>query len=131
MIIIKKQQLDEIINHSLKEAPAEACGLLVGKNENITKVFPMTNEKHSSTRYLVNPKEQFVVFKQMRKEELDLLGIYHSHPASGPYPSKTDCELAVYDVAYFIISLENKEPMVEAFKINNGVINKEQFEVKE
>lgn len=131
MISITQHQLDEIINHSLKEAPAEACGLLAGEDNKVTRVFPMTNEEHSSTRYLVNPKEQFAVFKELREENLDLLGIYHSHLGSEPYPSKTDCELAVYDVAYFIISLQNKEPAVKAFRIKSGKIRQEKFEVKE
>ena len=128
-LLLKQEYIDAIIEYCLKEAPAEACGVLAGRGSNVAKVFPMTNDEHSSTRYLVNPKEQFAVFKQIREEGLDLLGVYHSHVASGAYPSETDCKLAVYDIAYFIISLQNKEPVVKAFRINNGDISEEEFEV--
>jgi len=126
---LEKEHFNMMIEHSKREAPAEACGVLAGLDNKVAKVFPMTNDEHSNTRYLVNPKEQFAVFKQIREEGLSLLGVYHSHVSSVAYPSETDCKLAVYDIAYFIISLQNKEPVVKAFRINDDNISEEEYEV--
>jgi len=126
---LKQEHIDLMIEHSKKEVPAEACGVLAGLGNNVAKVFTMTNDEHSNSRYLVNPKEQFAVFKQIREEGLELLGVYHSHVASEAYPSQTDCRLAAYDIAYFIISLQNKEPAVKAYRIKDDNISEEEYEV--
>ena len=80
--------------------------------------------------HLINPKEQFNVFKKIREEKLDLLGIYHSHVASEAYPSATDIELAVYDVSYLIVSLAGTEATIKAFKIKNGQVSEEKYVIE-
>jgi len=129
MITLKKEQIEKMIAQSQREAPEETCGLLAGSDGVVEKVYQMTNDEKSSTRYLVNPKQQFAVFKKMRSDGLDLLGIYHSHANSIAYPSQTDVELATYDVVYFIISLKDEKPEVKAFSIIDGKIKEQPFKV--
>lgn len=125
MIKITREQLNQMIVHSRQEAPAEACGLLIGKQGRVQKVQKMTNIDDSHKKYLMDPKEQFEVFKKIREEGLKLVGIYHSHVASEAYPSKTDCEMAFYDVAYFIVSLLKEEPVIKAFTIREGKVEEQ------
>ncbi len=129
MITLKKEQIEKMTVQSQREAPEEACGLLAGSDGVVEKVYQMTNDEKSGTRYLVNPKQQFAVFKKMRSDDLDLLGIYHSHVNSIAYPSQTDIELATYDVVYFIISLKDEKPEVKAFSIIDGKIKEQPFKV--
>ena len=129
MITLTKQQTEEMIAHARAEAPAEACGLLAGTDSKVLRIFKTKNEADSDKRYLVSPKEQFEIFKQIRKDEMELLGIYHSHVASPPYPSETDCEMAVYDVSYLIVSLEDDEPVIKAYRIKDKNIEEKDFEI--
>ncbi len=122
MITLGFPYFEEVIEHSKREYPNEACGILAGKNGQVKKVYPMTNIEKSPLTYLADPREQFKVIKEMRKLGLELVGIYHSHPESEPYPSKRDLEMAFYPEAiYLIISLKDiKKPKVKAFRIKDS-----------
>lgn len=85
--------------------PEEACGLLAGKGNLITQVFPVENILHSPTRYRMEPQQQLLTFQHIESLELELIAIYHSHPAGPAYPSPTDISEAYYpELAYIIIS---------------------------
>ena len=53
----------------------------------------------------------------------ELVAIYHSHPASQPYPSPTDRAEAHYpDAFYVLVSLRADEPELRAFRILDGAV---------
>lgn len=127
MLTIPLPIYDEILIHARSEHPNECCGLLIGKGEHVSKQYRMTNTHQSPVSYLMDPKEQFKVFKEIREEGTDLIGIYHSHPHTRAYPSKTDVGLAYYpETCYIIISLEKRDsPVVNAYRIIEGKITQE------
>jgi proteasome lid subunit RPN8/RPN11 len=90
-----------------RRAPEEACGLLSGQNETgayrVVEVIPTTNELHSPVRYRIDPHEQIAAFNQIDAQGLELVGIYHSHPAGPPAPSPTDIAEAFYPEAVYLI----------------------------
>lgn len=120
-----------MLDHAKSEAPLECCGLLAGRNQTAERVYTMTNIEKSPVRYMIDPKEQFAAFKEMRADQIELLAIYHSHPHSAAYPSATDVRLAYYDEAvYLIVSLNPAgRPVVNGFRIVNQKITEEPFEV--
>ena len=70
------------------------------------------------TRYRIDPREQLRAFHDMDDRGEELLGIYHSHPASQPYPSPTDRVESHYpDAIYVLVSLRAAEPELRAFRI--------------
>lgn len=133
MITLKRTDLDTLIRHAQSEYPYEACGILAGKDGVVSRIYSMTNTDGSPTTFFMNPGEQLRVFKQMRKMGIEMLGIYHSHPASSAYPSKRDCDLAYYEEAsYLIISLSHGDrPEVRSFKIEEGKIKEEKLKILE
>lgn len=126
MLIIKRKQLNKIVNHTLCEYPLEACGIAGGKDGLVEEVYPLSNQDNSAVTYFASPEEQLEVFKDLRKKGLELMLIYHSHPASPAWPSRTDVERAFFPkAAYLIVSLENvNRPEIRAFKIQEGKIKK-------
>jgi len=71
-----------------------------------------------TTRYVIDPREQLKVFRSIDAAGEELLGIYHSHPVSQPYPSPTDRAEAHYtDVVYVLVSVRTAKPEVAAFRI--------------
>ncbi|MFA5839151.1 MAG: M67 family metallopeptidase [Candidatus Margulisiibacteriota bacterium] len=128
-MIITKEALTNILEHAQGKS-FEVCGLLAGVNAKISHVFRMLNtDTKPETGYFMDPKEQLVVMKEIRKLGLELLGIYHSHPSSPAYPSPKDVEKAFYDeVSYLIVSLLNKKPAVRAFRIVAEKIREEKIE---
>jgi proteasome lid subunit RPN8/RPN11 len=132
-IFISKEILEEMVRHAKEELPFEACGILAGKNGDVSKVYPLKNEEKSETSYFASPREQIKAFKKIREEGLELVGIYHSHPNSLPRPSRRDIELAFYpEAVYFIISLKSlKLPEVRAYKITKEEIEEVKLVLRE
>jgi proteasome lid subunit RPN8/RPN11 len=71
-----------------------------------------------TTRYVIDPREQLRAFRAIDAAGEDLLGIYHSHPVSQPFPSPTDRAEAHYpDAFYVLVSLRATTPELRAFRI--------------
>ena len=125
MVIITKEQFDEIVNHAKAELPNEACGLLggviEGNKKTVKKVYFLTNIDHSNEHFSMDPKEQFAAVKDMRNNKWTLLGNWHSHPETPSRMSEEDKRLA-YDVkaSYLILSLAAEEPVLNAFNIDEN-----------
>jgi len=133
-VIFKKDFVEKIISHAVKESPNECCGIIAGTGEMVKKIYEMSNtSQNPQTCYFMDPKEQLKIFKEMRKEGLELLGIYHSHINLPAYPSKRDVELANYpDAFYVIIRVDGKEVKeIRAFKIREGKIEEAEIYVEE
>ena len=118
MITISQNIIFEIFEQAFRDLPNETCGLLVGKENEITKIFPLTNTDQSPEHFSFDPVEQFQVLRAARAEGLSVIANYHSHPASPARPSVEDIRLA-YDsnILYFIASLEAETPVLKAFQI--------------
>lgn len=129
-ISISRKLLDDLLSHCREMSPEEACGILAGRDGEIKKVYRMKNTEKSQVRYMMDANEQFRVMKDMRQNSLDMVAIYHSHPASPAYPSSTDMSLAVYDdSAYVIISLAADKPDVRAYSIRNQEVREIKYAV--
>lgn len=106
-LLITQFELGQIRDHVAALAPEEACGLLAGKVEGDTcralSVIPMTNMLHSTVRYRMEPSEQLAAFNKMEAEEMELIGIYHSHPSGPAEPSTVDVSEAYYPEAIYLI----------------------------
>src|ERR1700686_2468188 len=97
--------LEEMIRHAEREPEIECCGLLAGRDEVITAIFPTDNALASATAYEIAPRDLFQLFRSLREQGLRHLGPYHSHLHSENVPSPLDIEQAYYPgEAYFIIS---------------------------
>lgn len=128
MIRIKQNIVEAIRQQGLQEAPLEACGYLAGKQGSVTTYYPMLNVDQSEEHFSLDPMEQFAVVKKIREEGLELIAVYHTHPASSARPSKEDIKLA-YDpnISYVIASLHNGFE-IQSFKIRNGKVEPEELE---
>ncbi len=108
--------LEGMIDHARRDSPIEACGFLAGKGAAIERLIPATNERKSPIAFSVPVAELFDLFRYLRSERLNLLGIYHSHPGSAAVPSKQDRELFFYPgISYWIVSLATNPPDIRCF----------------
>jgi proteasome lid subunit RPN8/RPN11 len=92
----------------------EVCGALLGhKNDScwdITKFVPLKNSVGNSgqTHYIPEPNEFFNVIKTTthfnNNNNIDFLGIFHTHPNNLPNPSPLDISGAGYEGVYIIFS---------------------------
>lgn len=118
---IKKEILDIIKEHGLSELPNEACGYLAGKDEIILKAIKMTNIDESPEHFSFDVKEQFAVIKDLRKNGLEIKGVYHTHPTTPARMSEEDIRLANdINIIYFIYSLKFND--YKGFKVTKEKI---------
>lgn len=131
MMIIKRDLVEKIIEHSKREFPNEACGILAGREGKVERLYEMMNADKSPETFFMDPKEQLKVMKEIRNSGLEIVAIYHSHVASQAYPSGHDVELAFYpEASYVIVSLKDKDkPQVRSFKIKEDKITEEQVKI--
>ena len=124
MIKIPSSIHKEMVEHARMDFPLECCGILGGKGDDISHIYKMTNTDSSRVSYLMDPKEQIMVFKEMRNLGLELKAIYHSHPNHPAYPSMTDVNLAYYpEAVYIIISIkDNGDYEMRGFRITDKEI---------
>lgn len=105
----------------------EVCGILGGSGDTVSEIYRMTNTDASNEHFMMDPREQFAVVKDLRAKGLAMLGIYHSHPETPARPSEEDIKLALTpDVSYLIISLENAAvPDMKSYEISDGNVKQE------
>ena len=113
---------DRLLAEARANPNVECCGLLAGRNGVISAVLPAKNALQSARAYEIDPQELFTLFRRMRTEALEHLGIYHSHPQGENSPSSIDLERAFYpEAAYLIISPHAAAPRpIRAFTISEG-----------
>jgi len=87
-----------------EHAPLEACGLLAGINGQVRNVLPVRNQAQSPVRFVMDPYEQLQAFEWIDSQGLELIGIFHSHPAGPEAVSATDIREAAYEVVHVILS---------------------------
>jgi proteasome lid subunit RPN8/RPN11 len=133
MLEIPRTIFRQMVEQAETEAPIEACGILAGDNGRIEKLYKMTNVDNSSEHFMMEPKEQFAVAKDIRARGLKMLAIYHSHPTAPARPSDEDIRLSLMpDVTYVIVSLkEPSPPVIKGFLIKDGAITKVPIKVLE
>jgi len=119
-LILAREHVHEIVEHVNAHAPLEACGLLAGKNDQVEKVFFVKNQAQSPVRFVMDPYEQLAAFEWIESNGLDLLGIFHSHPAGPETASPTDIAEASYDVVHVICSKLDRSWILRGFWIENG-----------
>lgn len=132
MLNIRKADFEIMVNHLIAGLPNEACGMLGGKNGRVEKVYAMKNSKPGPDYYEMDPEEQFRVMKDIRESGLEMIGLFHSHPAGQAYPSKVDVEQAYWpgtdlpnypDAVYIIVSLmDRSKPVARGFSIEAGKV---------
>jgi len=118
-LIISNTLLQEMMEYVSRHAPLEACGLLAGKENRVEKVIGIPNQAQSPTRFVMDPYEQLKAFDWIESNGLDLLAIFHSHPAGPEIVSATDIAEAAYEVVHIILSQKDNRWKARGFWIKN------------
>ncbi len=113
-LILTKAQRDILSTEALNKKPNESCALLFGKKDNdkiaVSEIYPAENIEKSSVNFTISNEQLIQGYKIAEDKGLDVIGIFHSHPDSEPYPSATDKKfMEINPVAWVIFSLVTKE----------------------
>ena len=94
-ILLNQKQVDTLIEHSEKAGISESCAMLLGTHNdqqwNVKEVFLARNaHADSETNFIITPEELLQGYELAEKKQLELVGIFHSHPNSAASPSNID-----------------------------------------
>ncbi len=87
----------ELIQKELEaNNPYEACGVLVGTISGSTalveKALSVKNVKRTRTSFELDPNEHYKAWNSAEKNRKEIVGVFHTHPASSAVPSLWDRE---------------------------------------
>lgn len=111
-LLLTDEHIATMKHHAENTYPEECCGVILGKVDSDSKqtvrVVGLENsfqgEKHN--RFLITPEMYRRWEKEALKEDLDIIGFYHSHPDSPAIPSEYDRSHAWPWYSYIIISVQ-------------------------
>ena len=126
---LTKEQFQQMIAHVDLHAPLEACGLLAGLNSKVESVIEMSNQARSAVRFEMEPIEQWKAFEWIESNGLELLGIFHSHPAGPETVSPTDIAEAAYDVVHVVLAPVGGVWRARGFWIKNGAFGEVRLQI--
>jgi proteasome lid subunit RPN8/RPN11 len=131
MIRVTRDVYAAMIAHAQDDRPFEACGVLAGSGGTVTELHRTRNVADLyGIRYEVDPRDFLKINQTIDDDDLDLVGIYHSHPFTRAYPSATDLAQAWEGLVYVIVSLRDfLQPAVKAFTVSDGAVSEQPIEI--
>ena len=105
--------LEEVAAHAHDTLPAECCGVLIGRSDEVVEAVRTRNLSNDPNRYELDPKDHIGARRTARDRGLEVVGFYHSHPHSEPEPSIADLAEATYPGHLYVIV----RPLAEGAKV--------------
>jgi proteasome lid subunit RPN8/RPN11 len=131
-LVLTERHLDEMVAHCISCYPEEGCGLLVGDlaTGEVSEVHPTDNVAHSAQVYTVDPGAHLRIDRLAEASGRAVIGVFHSHTHTDPYPSPTDIGQAL-DPSwhYVLVSLRHEVPSTRSYRIVDGVVTEERVEL--
>ena len=124
-IVLAQKEKDKLVTHAMGEQPNESCAMLFGKkvgdNWDVKEVFLTQNNDDSQTNFTISPEELLKGYQIAEKNQLEVVGIFHSHPNSDAIPSNTDKKFMQNNpVPWIIFSTVNND--LRAYLLDSDVI---------
>jgi proteasome lid subunit RPN8/RPN11 len=95
-------QIRELARIARDALPSESCALLLGHDDNVVKILPMRNTDESPVRFTIDPKELLNAYNLAESKGMQVIAIFHSHPAK-PWPSSTDIKFMEINPVVWVI----------------------------
>lgn len=118
----------QMVGHCLGSLPEEACGLLAGVpgTSKAAIAYPTRNAAGSARIYSVDPSDHLRADRDAQAKGMEIVGVFHSHTHTPPYPSATDVAQAP-DPSwhYVLVSLAAEAPVLRSYRIVDGEVREE------
>ncbi|MGH1520769.1 MAG: Mov34/MPN/PAD-1 family protein [Nitrosopumilus sp.] len=120
-IVLSQLNKKILRDHAIKEQPNESCAILFGKENQILDIFITKNIEESPTTFTISSEQLIKAYNIAEKKDMEIIGIFHSHPTSDAYPSNTDRKFMLSNpVTWIIYSCIKNE--FRAYFLNSSLI---------
>ncbi len=104
--MLTTQQHNNLVSLAENMLPNESCAILVGrttgKDVHIINLIPMRNSDSSKVTFSMDPQQLIDIYQKVEKQDMHVVGIFHSHPAE-PMPSLIDKKFMEVNPVVWII----------------------------
>jgi len=125
-LIIKPEVFKEMSGHAEETYPHECCGFFFGRDtvdsRRVLTIMPVKNSniKNPERRFNITPEDYRQAEQFADEQNVDLLGVYHSHPDHPAIASEHDRRVALPWFSYLILSvIDGKTKDVKSWKLND------------
>jgi proteasome lid subunit RPN8/RPN11 len=120
--VIARPVFEQMLRHVEADPEREVCGLLGGRDERASVAVAISNASPTpAIRYEMDRQQMVEAIIQLRKEHMDVVGVYHSHPRDPATPSATDIAEATWpDVVYVIIGRDMGRWVARGWSLRHG-----------
>ena len=127
MIVLETDVKKQIVQEAVDSYPNECCGFLYGnedsngrRNITLARLVTNANDGDKRRRFEISPHDYLEAERYAEEQNIELLGVYHSHPDHPAIPSEHDRAAAQPFFSYIIISVNNKEPgAIRSWRLND------------
>ena len=115
MIRIQPEPWSAMVSHAQEAYPNECVGamlgLIDGNSKSVAVAMPLQNafEGAQAERYELRPADLLAADHGARERNMDLIGIYHSHPDCDAYFSRTDLRNSCPWYSFVVLSIQKGE----------------------
>jgi proteasome lid subunit RPN8/RPN11 len=115
MIRIESEPWAAMVEHARETYPNECCGAMFGATGDDGKIvresIRLKNafEGPQAARYELHPEDLLAADKAARDRNMELIGIYHSHPDCDAYFSQTDLKNSCPWYSFVVLSIQKGE----------------------
>ena len=108
MITIDKAAWERMVAHAEQTYPKECCGVMLGSEQVVKEAVPLPNVYTGPQEdfFVLAPEDLLRTEQQARKNGMDVIGIFHSHPNCDAYFSKRDLEHSCPWYSYVVLSIK-------------------------
>ena len=123
IVVLSSTHVNALKKFAIDSLPIESCALLAGniyeERVVVRKIIFTKNTDNSQTTFRIESEELFDAYKGAENSGFDIVGIFHSHPASVE-PSTTDSYyMKINPVPWLVMSTINNE--LKAFLYDNKI----------
>ena len=115
MIRIESEPWAQMVAHARETYPNECCGAMLGSTDGEQKAVRIAIRLKNAfagvqaARYELRPEDLLAADRAARDRNMDLIGIYHSHPDCDAYFSKTDLQNSCPWYSFVVLSIQKGE----------------------
>ena len=139
MLRLSLEQYDALRAHGEETYPHECCGILLGHlredGSEVVEVLRAGNTRTDSAhnRYHIAPQELIQAQREGRKQGLEIVAFYHSHPDHPAHWSSTDfAEAHWFGCSYVITAVaQGKAAVTNSFLLRGTSEEDKRFENQE
>ena len=134
MIDLPDDLREELADWALRAWPREACGLLIGTQHTggtrVARVTLARNlERDRRDRYEIDPADHLAAQTGARRDGLEVVGAWHSHPNHPAVPSETDRRAAWEGWTYLIVPCaESGSGTPRAWRLEDGSFREQRLD---